>query len=289
MRLAVPAAFVLVWSGGFAFAKIGLQHSGPLTLLAVRYVLVALLLAPAVLVLRPRFPTSRQAWAHMVVLGFLVQVLYFGLSMVALEEMSAGAVAVIVSLQPILVAIMAGPALAERVSPVQWAGLLLALAGALLVIIPRTTVRTSPLGVAAAAGALLAIAAATVYERRFKTTGDVLATNAVQYVVGVGVLLPAALIFERLRVDLTPAFAVAIAYLALGNSLLSLTLLFAMIRAGEAARVSALFFLIPPVSALIALVLVHERLPAPAWAGMAVAGTGVAIATLWPSPAREAA
>jgi drug/metabolite transporter (DMT)-like permease len=285
----MPAAFVLVWSGGFAFAKIGLQHSGPLTLLAVRYVLVALLLAPAVLLLRPRFPDRRRAWAHMVVLGFLVQVLYFGLSMVALDEMSAGAVAVIVSLQPILVAILAGPVLAERVSPVQWLGLLLALAGALLVILPRSAARTSPLGVAAAVGALLAIAVATVYERRLKTTGDFLATNAVQYGVGAVMLVPPALIFERLRLDVTPAFVIAIGYLALGNSLLSLTLLFAMIRAGEAARVSALFFLIPPVSALIALILLREQLPLVAWAGMAVAGTGVAIATLRPARAREPA
>ncbi len=284
----MPAAFLVVWSGGFAFAKIALQHSGPLTLLAVRYALVVVLLAPALLLLRPRLPRSGKTWAHMIVLGFLVQVLYFGLSMFALNlQMAAGAVAVIVSLQPILVAILAGPVLAERVSPVQWVGLVLALAGALLVILPRTTLRTSPLGVAAAVGALLAIAAATVYERRVQSTGAFLATNAVQYGVGAVVLLPLALAFEGLRFDLSPAFVIAIGYLALGNSLLSLTLLFAMIRAREAARVSAMFFLVPPVSALIALVLLREQLPLLAWAGMAVAGTGVAIATLSPARARE--
>jgi drug/metabolite transporter (DMT)-like permease len=286
----MPAAFLVVWSGGFAFAKIALQHSGPLTLLAVRYALVVLLLAPVVLLLRPPIPDRRKTWAHMIVLGILVQVLYFGLTMIALDlKMSAGAVAVIVSLQPILVAILAGPVLAERVSPLQWVGLLLALAGALLVILPRTSLRTSPLGVAAAVGALLAIAVATVYERRLQTTGEFLATNAVQYVVGAAVLVPAALVFEGLRFDLAPAFVIAIGYLALGNSLLSLTLLFAMIRAGEAARVSAMFFLVPPVSALIALVLLHEQLPLLAWAGMAVAGTGVAIATLSNAGGRETA
>ena len=94
--------------------------------------------------------------------------------------------------------------------------------------------------------------------------------------------MPVALVVERLRFDPSPALAVAIGYLALGNSLLSLTLLFAMVRAGEAARVSALFFMVPPVSALIALLVVREVLPGVAWAGMALAAAGVAIATLWP-------
>ena len=275
----------MVWSGGYAFAKVGLQHSGPLTLLAIRYTLVVVLLAVVVAVVRPAFPKTAALWAHMVALGFLVQVVYFGLTMVALEQgMSAGAVAVIASLQPIVVALLSGPVLRERVLRAQWIGFGLALIGALVVILARGAIQATGFGVIAAAGALAGISIATVYERRVKTSADLLTSNLLQYVTGAAVLVPVAFLVERLRFDPSPALAIAIGYLALGNSLLSLTLLFAMIRAGEAARVSALFFLVPPVSALIALVVVGEHLPAQAWAGMALAGAGVALATLWPRP-----
>jgi drug/metabolite transporter (DMT)-like permease len=279
----------LVWSGGYAFAKIGLQHSGPLTLLAIRYALVVVLLLPVVALARPAWPRAPAVWGHMVAVGFLVQVVYFGLTMVALDQgMSAGAVAVVASLQPIVVALLSAPVLRERVLPVQWIGFLLALAGALVVILARSAIQTSSLGVLAAVGALAGISVATLYERRVKTSADFLTSNLLQYLTGAAVLVPVALVVEPLRFHPSPALAVAIGYLALGNSLLSLTLLFAMIRAGEAARVSALFFLVPPVSALIAFAVVHEQLPLQAWAGMALAVAGVALATLWPRGAVSA-
>jgi drug/metabolite transporter (DMT)-like permease len=52
-----------------------------------------------------------------------------------------------------------------------------------------------------------------------------------------------------------------------------------MIRVGEVSRVSALMFLVPPIAAAMAWVLLGEVMPPLAWAGMAVAGIGVLIAT----------
>ena len=71
----------------------------------------------------------------------------------------------------------------------------------------------------------------------------------------------------------------SLAYLVLFNSLVAITLLLMMLRRGEASRVSALFFLVPPLAALIAWALLGESLSGLAWAGMALAGVGVWIAT----------
>ncbi len=49
----------------------------------------------------------------------------------------------------------------------------------------------------------------------------------------------------------------------------------AMIRHGAAARVSALFFLVPPSASLIAWTLLGEEMPVPAFAGMGIAALGV--------------
>jgi drug/metabolite transporter (DMT)-like permease len=70
--------------------------------------------------------------------------------------------------------------------------------------------------------------------------------------------------------------------LVIANSLIAMTLLLAMIRHREAARVSALFFLVPPTAALIAWALIGEDMPALAWGGTALAALGVALATKQP-------
>jgi drug/metabolite transporter (DMT)-like permease len=74
-------------------------------------------------------------------------------------------------------------------------------------------------------------------------------------------------------------FALALTYLVLGNSLLAISLLLMMIRRGEATRVSALFFLVPPTSAFIAWLVLDESMSQLGWAGMAVAAVGVWMAS----------
>jgi drug/metabolite transporter (DMT)-like permease len=53
-----------------------------------------------------------------------------------------------------------------------------------------------------------------------------------------------------------------------------------MVRRQQAARVSALFFLVPPGAAVMAMLLLGEAMPPMAWLGMAVAAAGVWVATV---------
>ena len=82
-----------------------------------------------------------------------------------------------------------------------------------------------------------------------------------------------------MRIDWTWQFSAALAYLVIGNSVIAVGLLLAMIRAGDVSRVSALFFLVPPLAALIAWAMLGEIMPPLAWGGMAVASLGVFLAT----------
>ena len=278
---AAPAVFLVLWSGGFAVAKVGVGDAAPMTFLALRYGLVVALLLPLVPILRPAFPTTRRAWLDLVIVGLLIQALYFGLSYVSLDAgISAGALALIVSLQPVLVGLLVPHLAGEHVGRVRWAGLLLGLAGAGLVIAGRSSVEaTSVIAIACAAGALAAMTSGTLYEKRFGIEHHPVTANLVQCAVGLAATLPIALLHEGFRASWSPGLAGALAYLVVGNSIISLTLLLAMIRHGEASRVSALFFLVPPVAAVIAWALLGERMPPVAWLGMAIAAVGVLIAT----------
>jgi len=277
--IAAPVIFLLLWSAGFGIAKLGLQHAPPLTLLAMRYVLVLVILLPLAAVVRPPLPRTLRAWVDVAVVGFLIQVVYFGLCYVAFKSgTSAGAVAIVVCLQPILVALIAPRFVGEGISPRGWAGLALGLAGAALVILSRQSVAAEGVfGIFCAGLALLGITGGTLWEKRFGVTHHPITSNLIQYAVGAAFCVPMAWATESFVVVWNLEFAAVLFYLVVANSLLAMSLLLAMIRAGEVSRVSALFYLVPPLSALFAWPLLGEVMSPFGWAGMALAAVGVAL------------
>lgn len=279
LRLA-PLIFLLLWSAGFTFAKLGIAYTGPLMLLALRYALAVVVLAVLFLVMRPPLPRTLGEWRHLVVVGFLIQVVYFGLSYLAFRTVSAGVVALIVSLQPVLVALLAPMMLGERVGILRWLGLGLGLLGSVIVIAARASVEIdSALGIVLAVGSLLGMTLAMLYEKRYGMAQHPVTANLVQYLVGFLFCAPAAYFWEDLHIDWSVTFVISIGYLVIFNSLIAISLLLAMIRAGEASRVSSLFFFVPPAAALIAWLALGEAMPPLAWGGMALAVLGVALAT----------
>lgn len=278
--IAAPVIFLLLWSGGFSVAKLGISHAEPLSFLSLRYACVCALLAPLVIILRPPMPQRPMDWVHIAIVGFLIQTLYFGLSYISFKAgVSAGGVAIIVCLQPILVGLIAPRFTGETVGVMRWAGLALGLAGAATVIMSRSSVELAhPLGIAAAVGALFAITAGTLWEKRFGKSHHPVVSNAVQYLAGLAGTLPLAMMFENFSFTWNLPFVGALAYLVIGNSLIAMSLLLAMIRAGEVSRVSSLFYLVPPISALIAWPLLGEEMPPLGWVGFALAAVGVALA-----------
>ncbi len=277
--LAAPVIFLLLWSAGYAIAKLGLRYAEPFTMLALRYGIVVLLLGPLALIMRPAFPTRAADWGHLAIVGFLIQFLYFAIAWAAfLAGMPAALFAIIVCLQPILVALAAPKWVGEKVGLLAWLGLGLGLAGAAVAVLARGNVESaSALGLGLSALALFGITAGTLWEKRFGRDHHPIASNLIQYTVGFALTLPAALLFETMQIDWQPQFLWVMGYLIFGNSLLAMTLYLAMIRAGEVARVSSLFYLVPALAALFAWPILGEKMPPMAWAGMALAGLGIAL------------
>lgn len=279
MRFA-PLLFLLLWSSGFTALKLGLADAEPFTFLALRYLGCVALLVPLALLVRPPMPTRRETF-HLAVIGVLVQAFYFSMTYLSLRlGLGAGTVALVTSLQPILVALAAPSVAGERIEASRWLGLLLGLAGAIVTIVAKSSVEvTSSIALCTAILALLALTGGTLYEKRFGTAQHPLTSNLVQYAVGLVVVAPFALGLETLQVHWTAGLVGSLAYLILCNSLVAMTLLFAMIRAGQVSRVSSLFFLVPPGAALVAWIVLGEHMPPLAWAGFVLAAIGVWLAT----------
>ena len=274
---AAPGLFLLLWSFGFIFLKLGLAYADPFTFLALRYACVLAILLIPCLVLRPALPASPASWIHLAITGLFVQAGYFSFAYLSLKQgISAGGLAIITAQQPILVGLLAPAIAAERVGFIRWAGLLLGVAGAAIVIMAKSTIE-----VASAAGllfgvlALLCMTAGTLWEKRYGTEEHPITANMIQYSVGLVVAAPLAFFLEPMHVQWTIGLFTSLAYLVVGNSIIAISLLLAMVRRGEASRVSALFCLVPPTTALLALPILDEAIPVLAWPGMILAVAGI--------------
>jgi drug/metabolite transporter (DMT)-like permease len=279
-EVGVPALLVLLWSTGFIGARLGLPHAGPLTFLALRYALAAALLVLLAVVMRAPWPRRASEIAHYAVAGLLLHGVYLGGVFLGISlGVEAGVAALIVGLQPLLTAALAGMLLGERVTPWQWFGLGLGLLGVALVL--ERKLGQGPgdvLGSAACLVALLSITAGTLYQKRYCGRMDLRTGSVVQFTAAGVVTFPLALLFEDMQVDWTGEFVFALLWLVLVLSLGAISLFYFLIRRDAAARVTSLFFLVPPCTALIAWPLFGETLSAVALLGMALTAVGVALA-----------
>lgn len=275
-----PGLFVLLWSTGFIGAKLGLPFAEPLTFLLIRFACVIGLLTMLALLLRRPWPHRPMQWFHIAVAGALLHGGYLsGVFLAIYGGMPAGVVALIVGIQPLLTAFLSASMVGERVSGRQWMGLVLGFGGVILVVSDKLGFSgLSGAGLAFAAMALVSITVGTLYQKRFCAELDLWSGSVIQFMAAALVLLPFALAFETMRVEWSGQFIFAMAWLIVVLSLGAISLLHLLIRHGAATRVSALFYLVPPTTALLAFFIFGEQLGLAAMAGMAIAAVGVAIA-----------
>lgn len=279
--MAAPAVFVVLWSTGFIGAKLGLPYAPPFTFLVLRFAIATALLAAVALVAGAPWPRTWAEVGHASMVGVLIHGVYIGGVFSAIHRgMPAGVAALIVGLQPVLTAVLAGPYLGERVTVRQWTGLVIGLTGVILVVADKLQFEPGHIvGVLFTLASLLAITIATLHQKRHGGGMDLRSGSAIQFAAATVSMAIPALLFETLTIHWTGEFIFALGWLVLVLSLGAVTLLYVIIRRGAAAKVASLFYLVPPVTALIAFFLFGETLGPAAIAGMAVAVVGVALVT----------
>ncbi|MFC5745866.1 DMT family transporter [Actinomadura rugatobispora] len=290
VRAVTPTAFVVLWSSAFIAGVIGVDAAPPLLLTFARFALAGVLLAAYAVAVRAPWPRGRRL-AHLAVTGLLIQAVQFGALYTALGMgLPAAVVALVQGLNPVLIALLAGPLLGERIGARRWAGFALGAAGVVLAVADRIAV---PAAAAAGTAAVLCVAGVlglslgTLYQKRFAADMDVRTGTAVQFLVAAPVLGLASLAWETPRVGDWTAFGGALAWIVLVNSIGTFLLLNTMLKRASASRVATLFFLTPSVTALLAFALVGQALDGLAIAGLVLGGAGVLLAGQSPPPQEE--
>jgi len=282
MKTMIPALFVVLWATGFIGARYAMPWAEPFTFLAARFVIAGLLLCLAGLVLGMRRLTRTEVLSSLFG-GMLMHGVYLGGVFWAVHAgMPAGLSALIVGLQPLVTAVLAGMVLGEEILPRHWIGLGIGFVGVIIVLLPKLQASvdavTLPM-LAATVTAVLAMSAGTIVQKRFGTAGDLFAGTAWQYVGAAILMVAGSLAFETRTVVMSGELVFAMAWLVLVLSIGAIFLLMVMIRDGAMAKVSSLFYLVPAVTAVMAWLLFGETLTLVQVFGMALATLGVGLAT----------
>jgi drug/metabolite transporter (DMT)-like permease len=212
--------------------------------------------------------------------GILFHGIYLGGCWFAFSKgMPAGIVALIVTLQPILTSLLAGPLLGERVTWRQWIGIVLGFGGTLLVLGIDVLEAFPMIALIASCVALLAITAGTLWQKKLSMDMPLSVNNIYQSFSASIFLLILSFSLESPFINFTTSFVLAMAWQIIAVSFGAFTILMFLIKKGSASKTSALFFLIPPVSAVMGWLFVEETLTTYDLIGLCIATFGVYIAT----------
>lgn len=280
-----PVIFVLLWSTGFVGAKYILPYAEPFVFLTIRYFFATLIL---VLIAKAMGESLRITWPQvkqsMLVSVFLHVIYIGGVFYAVFIDIPAGITAVIVSLQPILVSVLAIPLLGEKLSYRQVFGLLLGFVGILFLLSPKLlegdlSTGFSTLGIICCVIALLGTTIGYLLQKKGGADIPFLAGTAVQFATSTVIFAIASLIFEPLKVNITLEFVLALSWIVLALSIGSIFLLFYLLRNDSASSVSSLYYLVPPLAAVQAYFFFDERIKGIGLVGMALAALGTLIVT----------
>ncbi len=286
----IPATFVVLWSTGFVVARAIAPYADPNLFLLARFAGTALLFTVAALAARVAWPAPRD-WGKHLFAGALLQGVYLGAGYWAVAQgLSAGVMALLGALQPLVTAALAAPLFGEKLPPRRWAGMALGLVGVVLVLVPKLVAATISSGAAShghapswlvvviALVSVGAITAGTLYQKTSLARTDIRSASAVQNLGAAIVAALLALALGEHRWIATPTLWASLAWGIVMLSGAGVTLLVYMVRRGDAARATSLLFLAPPLAALESYIGFGETLLPVQIGGFAVALAGVLIA-----------
>ncbi len=242
--------FVSVWGSGFLASKVGLQYAAPFTMLMLRYMLGMLCMLPVLLLVRPRWPSSRAELGHVIVAGLLMHAVHLsGSHYSQYLGLSAGITALVMSLQTLATALIVSRWMHEALSARQWAGVAIGLGGVALVVWHKINLNELPLGSLIGLGfGLTAITAGTLYQKTFCPRTDLRAGAFIQFTASSVSLAPLAYFVEGMRIDWHWQLVAALAYLVILGSFFATNALNTLMRHGQATRVTSLIYLTPIIA-----------------------------------------
>src|SRR6185312_15404758 len=235
--------FILLWSSGYVVGALAIEVADPLPLLAVRFTLAALVLAPLAL--------RRGRWrgaplGRLAVLGVVLHVVQFGgiYGGFALGVPAGLSALVMLGLSPLVTTGLAIAGGQEHGDARLWAGLAVGVAGVAISLAPELGDARVGAGVGVTLLGMLGLSFGTVLQKRWAGDTDPRVSAAAQTVTAAVLVVPVAAALGG-RVELSAGLVLSVAWLGWGMAGLTLLVLIEVLRRRAASSVAALLLVVP--------------------------------------------
>ena len=275
-----PLVFVILWSSAFITSKIIVEDASPFIALSFRFIIVAFIFFVFFIFFSERKLFSLKSVFEALVSGILFHGFYLGGVFYALSKgASASIIALIVSLQPMMTAVLAQKILKEFLSKIQWLGILIGFLGAGIVIASDLNDDLTILALCSGLVGLISSSIGIIWQKRISNDLSLSANNFLQALGASFFHFLLAICFENYFINFTTSFFISMTWQVLVISLGAFLILMWMLKYNDAGKTSTLFFLIPPVSAIMAYVILQENFTHLDVFGLFLSSIGVFIVT----------
>ncbi len=275
-----PLFFILLWSSAFITTKPIVNDSSPFAALCLRFLIVSFGFFLFVIYKKYSIFISSKNIYEAIFSGILFHGIYLGGVFFSVSKgLPTGITALIVTLQPILTNILAGPLLKENITWKQWTGVLLGFTGAVLVLGTDIGSNLPTIGGFAAFISLISVTIATLWQKKISLNLPLPVNNMYQAIGGFLFHFIVILFFEKPFINFSSSFIIAMSHQIFLVSFGAFSILMFLLKKGSASKTVTLFFLIPPTSAIMAWIFLNEYLNNTDLLGFALATVGVFIAT----------
>jgi drug/metabolite transporter (DMT)-like permease len=274
------AALALIWGSGFLLIKISLRGLTPVQLTFARLALGAIVLLVILTAMRLRLPTERRLWVHLTVAALLANAIpytLFGVAEQTVDSNLAGAINATTPLWTVLFALLARRH--DPLGPMQWVGMVLGFAGALLILSPWRADSAPLPGVLACLGASASYGLSYVYMGRYLINRGLppLVLSAGQLIAAAGLLVLATpfggLAAPTWRTDAI----IALILLGVIGTGIAYVINYRIITDDGPVLASTVTYLLPVVAVILGALILAEPVTLQLVAGVAVVLAGVAL------------
>ena len=280
MNLYFPYLFVFFWSSAFISGQFIVQSASPFAALSFRFFIVSIFFLLFSFYFREKILVNLNLIFQASITGILFHGFYLGGVFFSYSVgLSATLSALIVGLQPISTNILSGPILKERVTVIQWIGIILGFIGTVFVIGYDIGSSIPILGIIASIIALIGATIATIWQKKFTNNMTLSVNNFYQALAATFFLLIISFNFEIPLINFDNRFILSMGWQIIMVSFGAYAILMYLLKTGTASKTSNLFFLVPPTTAIMAYFVLGEKLYAIDILGLLICTFGVYIAT----------
>jgi drug/metabolite transporter (DMT)-like permease len=278
----MTAAFL--WAVSFVATRVALQTVPPLTVVTLRLLISALCFLPWVISTGGTRGIDLRGMGRLFLLSLFGTSLHYGTQTAGLQYTTASNASLYTTTGPITILLLSAILLGERITLRKAIGVLVAVAG-VLVVMGWDTLSTFELG--NVKGGLLVLSSIvmwglfTVFGKKMTDLHGALRVTAWVTILGAATMVPVGWVEARARgfslADTSGEAWVAIAFLGVACSFFATLLYFVALGLSESQKVGVYLYTIPPMTAVVAALYLGEVITVNLVIGAVLVITGVAL------------